>query len=372
MARVAAIGDAHLGRNYLPRTTESGVNQRERDFEVSFERAVELALSLAPDVVVWLGDVFDQPRPTYRSYRVAQRALARVREHGVPLVAISGNHDTPRLPGTGSPYAALADSFPELHFAYRLGYEHFDLPGLRVHAVPQTLGVAQTLEALDQAARSMSSDRVNLLLTHPRLKQVEPPVRDINEIEVDSGALVADLALLGHYHFTTEVRSGVWYAGSTDTFTWADNPREPKGVVLLDADTGSLEHHTIEGREFQDLDPITAAGLSPAELEVLMLERASQAHEGAIARLFVNGADPQAYRLVDLDAVRAAAAHALAFQAKPDYLETTTRVDLPTRQTIADRWARYVEHQDLTGYDRDRVRLDGEEAIRDAIDRAST
>ena len=29
--RVAAIGDAHLGRSYYPVTTAEGVNQRERD-----------------------------------------------------------------------------------------------------------------------------------------------------------------------------------------------------------------------------------------------------------------------------------------------------------------------------------------------------
>ena len=36
---------------------------------------------------------------------------------------ISGNHDTPRLPGTGSPYSALSDTFPEMHFAHRLAYD---------------------------------------------------------------------------------------------------------------------------------------------------------------------------------------------------------------------------------------------------------
>ena len=113
--RVVALGDAHLGRSYLPYTTEEGVNRRERDFEVSFEAAVQLALDQEPELIVWLGDVFDHPRPTYRSFRVALRALALIREHGVPAVVISGNHDTPRLPGKGSPYSALADAFDGCH-----------------------------------------------------------------------------------------------------------------------------------------------------------------------------------------------------------------------------------------------------------------
>ena len=145
--RVVAIGDAHLGRSYLPVTTPEGLNQREVDFEQAFTDAVDVALAEAPDVLVWLGDIFDHPRPTYRSFRIAQRALTRIREHGVPVVVISGNHDTPRLPGTGSPYSALSDTFPEMHFAHRLQYERFELPGLVVHAVPQMLTVEATVEA---------------------------------------------------------------------------------------------------------------------------------------------------------------------------------------------------------------------------------
>src|ERR1700730_5791497 len=171
--RVAAFGDAHLGRSYYPFTTESGVNQREFDFERSFEAAVDLALAQHPDVVIWLGDVFDHPRPTYRSFRVVQRALALIRAHGVPAVVISGNHDTPRLPGTDTVYSAIADSFPEMHFAHRLAYERFELGGLVVHAVPQMLGVDAALAALDEAARQRSPSATNLLITHPRLTQLQ-------------------------------------------------------------------------------------------------------------------------------------------------------------------------------------------------------
>src|SRR3954468_17581949 len=189
--RVAAIGDAHLGRSYYSFTTEGGANQRERDFEQSFEEAVDLALAQEPDLVVWLGDVFDHPRPTYRSFRVAQRALSKLREHGVPTVVITGNHDTPRLPGTGSPYSALADTFggtsgSAVRFAHRLAYEQFELDGLVVvvHAGPQMMTVESTLDALAEADRSRSANAVNLLLTHPRIPQLQPSHADINEIEV--------------------------------------------------------------------------------------------------------------------------------------------------------------------------------------------
>lgn len=371
MTRVVALGDAHLGRQYYSRTTPSGANQREFDFEASFESAVDLALSLRPDVLLWLGDVFDHPRPGYRAFRVAQRALRRVRAEGLPLVAISGNHDTPRLPGTASPYAPLADTFPEFFLAYQGEYRAFDLPGLRVHAVPQMLTVGETLAALDTAAANRSLDRVNLLVTHPRVPQVEPRHRDINEIEVDADALRSDLVLLGHFHVHTRVREGVWYAGSTDTFSFADDPGRAKGVVCLETDTGVCTHHAVPGRPLVSPDPVPAAGLSPQELETAVLERASAVPDGAVARLFVDGADPQAWRLLDHQGIAEAFGHALWFRLEPAFLDSASRVtDLPTRDAIGDRWARFLEHQDLTGYRADRLRGLGDDLIRAAIDEA--
>lgn len=139
--KITALGDAHLGRSAETATVrggpEAGMNQRERDFEVSFLAAVDLALAEEPDLVLWLGDVFDHPRPSYRSFRIAFEGLRRVRDHGVRLVAISGNHDTPRLPGTGSPYSVLADAFPEFAFAHRMTYERHEVDDLVIHAVPQ-------------------------------------------------------------------------------------------------------------------------------------------------------------------------------------------------------------------------------------------
>jgi DNA repair exonuclease SbcCD nuclease subunit len=369
--KVAALGDAHLGRSYYPLTTADGVNQRSRDFEVSFEAAVDLALAQEPDLVVWLGDVFDHPRPTYRSFRIAQRALARIREHGVPAVVITGNHDTPRLPGTGSPYSALADSFPEVRFAHRLAYERFELPGLVVHAVPQLLTVEATLEALAEADRQRSLDRVNLLLTHPRVTQVEPRYADINEIEVDAGALRADLVLLGHYHFHTKVGDGIWYAGSTDTFSFADDPEKPKGIVVLDTDTGECRHVPLAGqRPMVTLESVHALGLSPAEVQELTLERAAAVPEGAVARLYLEGVDPEAYRLLDHEAVRAAASAALLLRLEPQFAGVTSSVQLPEVGSIPAQWERYLEPQDLTGYDRDRIRRLGLDYLDRAVEAA--
>ena len=368
--RIAALGDAHLGRAYLP-VTRDGLNVRELDFETSFERAVELALAQQPELVIWLGDIFDHPRPSYRSFRLAQRALTRLRAHGVGVVVISGNHDTPRLPGTGSPYSALADTFPEFHFAHRLAYERFELPGLVVHAVPQMLTVDDTLEALDRADRERSLDATNLLLTHPRVPQVEPRYADINEIEVDAGRLRADLVLLGHYHVHAEVRERVWYAGSTDTFTFADDPHEPKGVVVLDTDTGECTHVALDGqRPLVTLPTVQALGMTPPEVEAAVLERLAAAPEDSVARLYIDGVDPEAYRMLDREAVQEAGRAAMHVKLEPRFVHVGELVAVPDLDAMPARWERYLAEQDLTGYDRDRVRGLGHEYLSRAVEAA--
>ncbi len=370
--RIAAIGDAHLGRSYYPYTTAEGVNQRERDFEQSFEAAIDLALAQSPDLVIWLGDVFDHPRPTFRSFRIAQRALSRIRDHGISAVVISGNHDTPRLPGTGSPYSPLADTFPEFHFAHRLAYERFELPGLLVHAVPQMLTVEATKEALAEVDASRSLDRVNLLLTHPRVPQVEPKYADINEIEVDAGLLRADLVLLGHYHSHRKVLDGIWYAGATDTFSFADDP-DPKGIVVLDTDTGGCTHVPLsDQRPMVTPEPVYALGLSAAEIQATVVDRLASAPSDAVVRLYIDAVAPEAWRLVDHDAIHEAGAHLLHAQIERRNAPAAGTVDAGDDfSNLADLWAKWLPNQDLIGYDRDRIRHLGDDYLARANEQAN-
>jgi DNA repair exonuclease SbcCD nuclease subunit len=367
--KVAALGDAHLGRSYLP-VTRNNVNVREQDFEESFERAVALALDQQPDLVVWLGDVFDHPRPSYRSFRVAQRALARIRDHGVPAVVIAGNHDTPRMPGAGSPYSVLADTFePAVRFAHRMAYERVEVGDLVVHAVPQMMTPEALVEALDDVGRSLSLDRTNLLVTHPLLFSVKGKreYTDINELEVDEANLRADLVLLGHWHYHLQVAERIWYVGATDTFNFADNPEQPKGIVVLDTDTGTVRHLPIPDlRPLVTLPGVDALGLGPEEVTERMVAAAATVPAGAVARLFVNGIDPEVWRSIDLAAVHEAGRAALHLRTIPEFASVTNRwqpVELPS---MGERWDDFVGKQDLVGFDRDRIRTLG----RDYIDRA--
>ncbi len=367
--RIVALGDAHLGRsaeNATVRTgSEAGMNQRERDFEESFLAAIDAGLQRSPDAMLWLGDVFDHPRPSYRSFRIAFEALRRVREHGVALLAISGNHDTPRLAGTGSPYGVLSDAFPEFRFAHRMAYERHIVGDVMVHAVPQTRTTEDAILALRDASASRDAQRTNLLITHPLVHGIERRYQDLNEIEVDLIELQSDLVLLGHYHTFQTVRSGVWYAGATDTFSFGDDPHRPKGFVELNTQTGICTHVPLAGqRPLVWLDPVECRGLGPEEVTTAIAARLATVSVGAVARMQLLDIDPSVQRMLDRGALDEGRSHLLAARLDPVF-DVAGRVvdDLPEADNLVARWQSFLSTQALPDDEKEAVSRRGQEFI---------
>ena len=360
MARFVALGDAHLGRTHLAHVRdEQGRNLREEDFLHSFAWAVERTLELQPDGFLWLGDVFDHARPTYRTFSKVLVGLKRLRDAGLPGVAISGNHDTPRVRGTGSPYAALEEVFDGVTFAWAMEARSVELAGARVHAVPQTLSVPDFRAELERAAASITAESVNVLLAHVALTSIPAGAYpDINELQIEEGAFDRrfDLVLLGHYHAFQKASKRTWYAGSTDTFSYADSPQTPKGIVVLDTDAGTVEH--VENPHARPLATVSvpSTGLSSGELVDAVERLARGSPEGAIVRVFLNEVDPAAFRQIPNEQFHEAVPGALHVQVEPDYgAEAMAVQGGPTIGSLEREWGSYVELQDLSGLERPRV-----------------
>jgi DNA repair exonuclease SbcCD nuclease subunit len=360
VARLVALGDAHLGRTHLAHLRdEQGRNLREEAFLRSFAWAVERTVQLEPDGFLWLGDVFDHARPTYRTFAHVLAGLQTLADAGLRGVAISGNHDTPRVRGTGSPYDALERVFANVTFAWRMESLAANLAGVRVHAVPQTLSVDDQREQLAAAAGRVGSDETNLLIAHVALTSL--PVRayrDINELEIEEAAFDKgfDLVVLGHYHAFQKVSKRSWYAGSTDTFSFADSPEVPKGLVVIDTDAGTVKH--VENPNTRPLVtvPVAAVGLSGGELVDAVEHAAFGVPPGAILRVYLNEVDPAALRQVANDQFQEAVPSAIYVQVEPDFgAEAMAVQGGPRIGSLEDEWTGYVEMQDLAGLDRDRV-----------------
>ena len=366
MPRLVALGDAHLGRSHLAHLRDAeGRNVREEDFLRSFDWAIDETIAAEPDGVRWLGDIFDHARPSYRVFTRVAIALRRLEEAGLRGVAISGNHDTPRLRGTGSPYAALEEFFPNVAFAWRMEAVAVDLDGVRVHAVPQTLSLEEFRAQLEVASGHLAVDRTNLLLAH--VARTSLPLRewrDINELEVEEAAFDRrfDLVALGHSHVHQKASKRTWYAGATDSFSFADRPKgaPSKGIVVIDTDAGAVEHRPSPRERPLETYVVEAAGMSPSELVEACHREAAGAPDGAIVRVFLREVDPSAYRQTTPDEFAEAVPRALHVQVEPDYAAEALAVQGAFEiGGLEVEWDSYVERQDLAGLDRDRVRATG-------------
>jgi len=285
--------------------------------------------------------------------------IKALRDAGLAGVAISGNHDTPRVRGTGSPYAALEEIFGGVTFAWAMEGRSADLAGVRFHAVPQALSVPDFRAELGRAAERTSADTTNVLLAHVALTSLPAgSYPDINELEIEEGAFDKrfDLVLLGHYHAFQKASRRTWYAGSTDTFSFADSPQVPKGIVVLDTDARTVRH--VENPSARPLATVSvpSSGLSAGELVAAVERLSSGAPDGGIVRVYLNEVDPAAYRQVANEQFQEAVPGALFVQVQPDFgAKAMTVQGGPTIGSLEQEWSAFVELQDLSGLDRARI-----------------
>jgi hypothetical protein len=118
------------------------------------------------------------------------------------------------------------------------------------------------------------------------------------------------------------------------------------------------------------LESVYAFGMSPSELSEQVLARAASIPDGAVARLYLDGVDPAAYRMLDLQAVRDAARGALHLKLEPQFSVATVHSELPRMETLGGQWDGYLGDQDLSGLDRERIRRLGHDYIEAAVEAA--
>ncbi|ADG81872.1 metallophosphoesterase family protein [Thermincola potens] len=89
MAKVSFIhaSDIHLGHRQF------NLEQRFRDFGLAFKQVVDTALARKVDFVLIGGDFFHKRAIDAETLRQAMELLTPLKEAGIPVVAIEGNHD---------------------------------------------------------------------------------------------------------------------------------------------------------------------------------------------------------------------------------------------------------------------------------------
>ncbi|MBC7789919.1 MAG: metallophosphoesterase [Anaerolineae bacterium] len=297
--KLVHLADLHVGFRQYHRLTLRGMNQREADIEGTFQRAVDLVIRIAPDLVVIGGDIFHTVRPMNPAIVHAFTHFARMRRElpDVPIIMVAGNHDQPRSTETGSILALFEEL--DIDVAHAAPKEFIyperdlfvlaipDLPGSRPQLLPPP------------------GYRHNVLLIHGEVEGVLPAAARVERaaLEIKLRELNANkwsYVALGHYHVHKQIAANAYYSGSLDytsTDPWSELREERalglpgKGLIEYDLDTAKHTFHHLDcSRCVVDLLPLLARGMSPKELDLGIKDRLDAIPGGidnAIVRLVV-------------------------------------------------------------------------------------
>lgn len=367
--RLLHVSDTHLGKAAYHKVTSAGLNQREEDVLAAFTRVVDKALELRPDVVLHSGDLFDAVRPSNRTVAQGIEQLLRLARAGIPVVAIAGNHETPRLRETGSVFRFF-EFFDGLKPVFRKP-EVVRLGDLAIHAVPQAANESEVRRWLEEA-HPLPEARFNVLTAHVGVSGVKAfTMGEFNEHVVPTSALDPgfDYVALGHYHACTQVADNAWYAGSTERMSFGE-AGQAKGFLLADLAARKVDFHPVTTRPMLDLAPVDAAGLDQAALQKAILGALDKADVAdKLVRLKVRRVPRHVHAGLDLGRIRRAGQDALHCDVRFEVAAEESQGESGEEPIgpLAEEFERFLAGATLEGLDRERVRAKALGFLREAL-----
>jgi exonuclease SbcD len=265
--RLLHTSDWHLGRTLV----QTSLLDAQETF---LDWLLDLAVEREVDAVLVSGDVYDRAVPSTDAVRLLDRTFVRFAAAGVPLVLVSGNHDSAVRLGFGRELSAVAGvhlrtSIAEIATPVVLHDEHgpvgiYGIPYLLPDAAREPLGAERTHESVlrkatelvlaDAAERGMARTVVlsHAFVTGAHASEVSESERDVRVGGIgDAPASVFDgvtYVALGHLHrpqrITLRGSSTVLrYSGSPLAFSFSERD-DTKSVALIELGPDGIEDVT--------------------------------------------------------------------------------------------------------------------------------
>ncbi len=133
MVRIVLTSDNHLGRNYA-KMNHKQLAERRRILRQAFAQVVDYAVQQRAHFFLHCGDLFDRDAPPPVELTFVAQQLQKLRDAGIHILAISGNHDMPTT-GDGATPARIYDALRAAHvFSKRtqIEFDHYKVEGTRV------------------------------------------------------------------------------------------------------------------------------------------------------------------------------------------------------------------------------------------------
>lgn len=267
------LSDLHLGKRV------NGFSMLE-DQRVILTQIVDLAEEEKVDAVLLAGDLYDKPVPPAEAVTLLDRFLTRLSGGGIPVFAISGNHDSPErlafatrlLAGEGihltaqyqgpQPPFLLQDEYGDVAI-YALPYLK---PALVRHWNPEA-DIASYEEAVSYALGQWAVDKTqrNVLLAHQFVTggvTCESEERSVGGVDQIPAPLFAafDYVALGHLHGPQSVgRPTLRYSGSPLKYSFSECGHEKSVTLVTLKEKGQVEIQTLPLTPRRDLREIRGA-----------------------------------------------------------------------------------------------------------------
>lgn len=267
------LSDLHLGKRV------NGFSMLE-DQRVILTQIVDLAEEEKVDAVLLAGDLYDKPVPPAEAVTLLDGFLTRLSGGGIPVFAISGNHDSPErlafatrlLAGEGihltaqyqgpQPPFLLQDEYGDVAI-YALPYLK---PALVRHWNPEA-DIASYEEAVSYALGQWAVDKTqrNVLLAHQFVTggvTCESEERSVGGVDQIPAPLFAafDYVALGHLHGPQSVgRPTLRYSGSPLKYSFSECGHEKSVTLVTLKEKGQVEIQTLPLTPRRDLREIRGA-----------------------------------------------------------------------------------------------------------------
>ena len=267
------LSDLHLGKRV------NGFSMLE-DQRVILTQIVDRAEEEKVDAVLLAGDLYDKPVPPAEAVTLLDRFLTRLSGGGIPVFAISGNHDSPErlafatrlLAGEGihltaqyqepQPPFLLQDEYGDVAI-YALPYLK---PALVRHWNPEA-DIASYEEAVSYALGQWAVDKTrrNVLLAHQFVTggvTCESEERSVGGVDQIPAPLFAafDYVALGHLHGPQSVgRPTLRYSGSPLKYSFSECGHEKSVTLVTLREKGQVEIQALPLTPCRDLREIRGA-----------------------------------------------------------------------------------------------------------------
>jgi exonuclease SbcD len=261
--------DLHLGY------AQYNLDVRRRDFNNVFGELVDKTIALAPDFLILAGDIFEHARPTNSSLEVAITNFRRLKDAGIPVLAVDGSHDSAPNVITSTILNPL-DSAGLIWYLPRHEGACWRNENCYVYGIPNFRTARKTQEELplflEKNKPAPDPSLFNVLVFHMALDipAIKPPKMEA-EASLESLPEGFDYYAGGHIHkpYKATFRKGLLvYSGGTETASY-DEAKTEKGfyqVQVSKSGKPKLERIRLETpRKFIILEQ-TYTGLTPSKI----------------------------------------------------------------------------------------------------------